>query len=199
MYAHEQVPYIPTWSSHTLAVTSLLLARIKSHGRVAAAFTANIPSIGYGNAPFTVQSVENIEAYMKREKPNWTEAIEKMKANTEDKDIDKAVEYLEKGMLKTDRVFLPKEAACQKGLENLTKVIIEIAGGAQQFAEPVKEEWNGRIDLVTPDSKGSNAGRIYGNKHAHHQIGGDGHPEGAHHGHHGHHGNCRCHGTYGTK
>ncbi|MCJ1246428.1 hypothetical protein MMC30_003635 [Trapelia coarctata] len=192
MHRHEQAPHILTWSSHTLAATSLLLARIKSHARIAAGLTANIPSIGYGNCPFTVQNVEAIEEYLRREKPNWTEDIAKMKADTENKDIDKAVEYLEKGMLKTDRVFLPVEASCQRGLENLTKVIIELAGGAQQFDEPVKEEWNGRIDLVTPDAKGSNAGRIHGDKY---HEGGEDHIHG--HGHGFGHGGAIRHWSHG--
>lgn len=187
---HEQAPHVPKWSSHTLAATSLLLARIKSHNRIAAALTANIPSIGYGPAPFTVRSVEDIEAYMKREKPNWTEDIEKMKADTENKDIDKAVEYLEKGMLTAERVLLPLEAACQKGLDNLTKVIIEIAGGPQQFDQPVKEEWNGRVDLVTPDCKGSLAGRMDGKN----PLEGEGDAGGAHH--HQGHGNGYGFGPY---
>lgn len=161
-HGHEQAPHVPTWSSHTLAVTSLLLARIKNHNRIAAALTANLPFIGHAPAPFTVRSVEDIEAYMKREKPNWMGDIEKMKADAEKKDIDKAVEYLEKGMLAAERVILPMEAACQRGLDNLTKVIIEIAGGPQQFDQPVKEEWDGRVDLVTPDCKGSLAGRMDG-------------------------------------
>jgi len=171
MHTYEQAPHVLTWSSHTLAATSLLLTRIKSHARVAAALSANIPSIGYGPAPFTVQNVEAIETFMRLEKPKWTEDIAAMKADPDNNDIDKAVEYLEKGMLTIDRVFLPVEPSSRRGLENLTKVIIELAGGAQQFDEPVKVEWNGRIDLITPDAKGSNAGYMHGNKHG--EGGGD--------------------------
>ena len=180
MYGYEQVPHILTWSPRTLATTSLLLVRIKNHTRVAAALTANAPYIGWGNAPFTVHSVEKIEEYMQREKPEWMEHVDQLKANTDDKDIDKAVDYLEKGMLMSEHVHLPDEPGSCRGLENLIKVIIEIAGGAQQFDEPVKVEWNGHIDLVTPDAQGSHAGCMGGGNY---QVGHYGHGRGRGRGH----------------
>lgn len=113
---------------------SLLLMRIRDRRRIATILTKNVRIVRDGESRFTADNIHDIESQIQRDIPDWLDHITEMRNDTiEEPHIEKAIQYLERGSLKTACVHLPKEEQSFSGLDTLMVIIEHLAEGKYEL------------------------------------------------------------------